>query len=101
MRPLWTSLPLLLASLLHVEGDLRMVLILLTDDVMLCSQYCYRCYAAARLHALLILGYTCPSGKSKETITLAVGESVDFSTQETDTYGKNVKCLVKFKVRKR
>jgi len=61
MRPLWTSLPLLLASLLHVEG------------------------------------YTCPSGKSKETITLAVGESVDFSTQETGTYGKNVKCLVKFK----
>merc|ERR1711934_796493 len=41
--------------------------------------------------------YTCPSGKSKETITLAVGESVDFSTQETDTYGKNVKCVVKFK----
>ena len=55
--------------------------------------------AAARLHALLIPGYTCPSGKSKETITLAVGESVDFSTQETDTYGKNVKCVVKFKVR--
>jgi len=61
MRPLWTSLPLLLASLLHAEG------------------------------------YTCPSGKSKETITLAVGESVDFSTQETDTYGKNVRCQVKFK----
>jgi len=65
MRPLWTSLALLLASLLHVEG------------------------------------YTCPSGKSKETITLAVGESVDFSTQETDTYGKNVKCVVKFKRGKR
>merc|ERR1719174_2110660 len=61
MRPLWTSLALLLVSLLHVEG------------------------------------YTCPSGKSKETITLGVGESVDFSTQETDTYGKNVKCVVKFK----
>jgi len=61
MRPLWSSLALLLVSLLHVEG------------------------------------YTCPSGKSKETITLAVGESVDFSTQETDTYGKNVKCVVKFK----
>jgi len=65
MRPLWTSLPLLLASLLHAEG------------------------------------YTCPSGKSKETITLAVGESVDFSTQETDTYGKNVRCQVKFKRGKR
>jgi len=65
MRPLWTSLALLLASLLHVEG------------------------------------YTCPSGKSKEMITLAVGESVDFSTQETDTYGKNVKCVVKFKRGKR
>jgi len=61
MRPLWSSLALLLVSLLHVEG------------------------------------YTCPSGKSKETITLGVGESVDFSTQETDTYGKNVKCVVKFK----
>jgi len=65
MRPLWTSLALLLASLLHVEG------------------------------------YTCPSGKSKETITLAVGESVDFSTQDTETYGKNVKCVVKFKRGKR
>jgi len=65
MRPLWTSLALLLVSLLHVEG------------------------------------YTCPSGKSKETITLGVGESVDFSTQETDTYGKNVKCVVKFKRGKR
>merc|ERR1712158_289071 len=65
MRPLWTSVALLLASLLHVEG------------------------------------YTCPSGKSKETITLGVGESVDFSTQETDTYGKNVKCVVKFKRGKR
>merc|ERR1719490_496272 len=61
MRPLWSSLALLLVSLLHVEG------------------------------------YTCPSGKSKETITLAVGESVDFSTQETDTYGKNIKRVVKFK----
>merc|ERR1719237_928092 len=65
MRPLWTSLALLLVSLLHVEG------------------------------------YTCPSGKSKETITLGVGESVDFSTQETDSYGKNVKCVVKFKRGKR
>jgi len=65
MRPLWTSVALLLASLLHVEG------------------------------------YTCPSGKSKETITLGVGESVDFSTQETETYGKNVKCVVKFKRGKR
>merc|ERR1711874_491174 len=45
--------------------------------------------------------YTCPSGKSKETITLAVGESVDFSTQENDAYGKNVKCVVKFKRGKR
>merc|ERR1711872_446452 len=44
---------------------------------------------------------SCPSGKSKETITLAVGESVDFSTQETDTYGKNVRCQVKFKRGKR
>merc|ERR1712210_265586 len=42
---------------------------------------------------LHVEGYTCPSGKSKETITLGVGESVDFSTQETDTYGKNVKCV--------
>jgi len=65
MRPLWSSLALLLVSLLHVEG------------------------------------YTCPSGKSKETITLGVGESVDFSTQETDSYGKNVKCVVKFKRGKR
>merc|ERR1712158_80062 len=65
MRPLWTSVALLLASLLHVEG------------------------------------YTCPAGKSKETITLAVGESVDFSTQENDAYGKNVKCVVKFKRGKR
>merc|ERR1712032_124930 len=65
MRPLWTSVALLLASLLHVEG------------------------------------YTCPSGKSKETITLGVGESVDFSTQEAETYGKNVKCVVKFKRGKR
>merc|ERR1712184_155454 len=45
--------------------------------------------------------YTCPSGKSKETITLAVGKSVDFSTQENDAYGKNVKCVVKFKRGKR
>merc|ERR1712110_1274639 len=45
--------------------------------------------------------YTCPAGKSKETITLAVGESVDFSTQENDAYGKNVKCVVKFKRGKR
>merc|ERR1711992_386033 len=34
-------------------------------------------------------------------ITLAVGESVDFSTQENDAYGKNVKCVVKFKRGKR
>ena len=96
MRPLWTSLPLLLASLLHAEGDVRMVLILL---MMSCFAHNIATDAAARLHALLIPGYTCPSGKSKETITLAVGESVDFSTQETDTYGKNVRCQVKFKVR--
>merc|ERR1712210_240194 len=47
---------------------------------------------------LHVEGYTCPSGKSKETITLGVGESVDFSTQETDTYGKNVKCVGKCKL---
>merc|ERR1711974_268872 len=41
--------------------------------------------------------FTCPSGNSKETITLGFGESLGFSTQETDTYGKNVKCVVKFK----
>ena len=52
-------------------------------------------------HAVSIPDYTCPAGKSKETITLAVGESVDFSTQENDAYGKNVKCVVKFKVRAR
>merc|ERR1712193_514545 len=34
-------------------------------------------------------------------ITLAVGESVDFSTQENDAYGKHVKCVVKFKRGKR
>merc|ERR1712002_750564 len=65
MRLIWTSLPLLLASLLHAEG------------------------------------YTCPSGKSKKTITLGVGESVDFSTQDADSYGKNVKCVVKFKKAKK
>merc|ERR1712222_210078 len=53
---------------------------------------------ASLLH---VEGYTCPSGKSKETITLGVGESVDFSTQEAETYGKNVKCVVKFKRGKR
>ena len=97
MRPLWTSLALLLVSLLHVEGDVWMVLIL---SLMMSHPYNIAT-DAARLHALLILGYTCPSGKSKETITLGVGESVDFSTQDTDTYGKNVKCVVKFKVRAR
>merc|ERR1719418_327626 len=65
MRPFWSSLALLLVSLLHVEG------------------------------------YTCPSGKSKKTITLGVGESVDFSTQDADSYGKNVKCVVKFKKAKK
>merc|ERR1711962_1926993 len=44
-----------------------------------------------------VQGYTCPPGKSKKTITLGVGESVDFSTQDADSYGKNVKCVVKFK----
>merc|ERR1719173_298414 len=65
MRPIWTSLALVLASLLHVQG------------------------------------YTCPPGKSKKTITLGVGESVDFSTQDADSYGKNVKCVVKFKKAKK
>merc|ERR1712180_471212 len=65
MRPIWTSLALVLASLWHVQG------------------------------------YTCPPGKSKKTITLGVGESVDFSTQDADSYGKNVKCVVKFKKAKK
>jgi len=65
MRPIWTSLALVLASLLYVQG------------------------------------YTCPPGKSKKTITLGVGESVDFSTQDADSYGKNVKCVVKFKKAKK
>ena len=43
-------------------------------------------------------GYTCPPGESKKTITLGVGESVEFSTQDADSYGQNVKCVVKFKV---
>ena len=97
MRPLWTSLALLLVSLLHVEGDIWMLGLMMSH----CHDIATDAAAAARLHALLIPGYTCPSGKSKETITLGVGESVDFSTQETDTYGKNVKCVVKFKVRAR
>merc|ERR1711962_551855 len=65
MRLIWTSLALVLASLLYVQG------------------------------------YTCPPGKSKKTITLGVGESVDFSTQDADSYGKNVKCVVKFKKAKK
>merc|ERR1712180_296616 len=65
MRPIWTSLALVLASLWLVQG------------------------------------YTCPPGKSKKTITLGVGESVDFSTQDADSYGKNVKCVVKFKKAKK
>merc|ERR1711988_1315422 len=65
MRPIWTSLALVLASLWYVQG------------------------------------YTCPPGKSKKTITLGVGESVDFSTQDADSYGKNVKCVVKFKKAKK
>merc|ERR1712038_1559978 len=65
MRPIWTSLALVLASLWHVQG------------------------------------YTCPPGKSKKTITLGVGESVDFSTQDADSYGKNVKCVVEFKKAKK
>merc|ERR1712107_512474 len=65
MRRIWTSLALVLASLLYVQG------------------------------------YTCPPGKSKKTITLGVGESVDFSTQDADSYGKNVKCVVKFKKAKK
>merc|ERR1712107_618897 len=65
MRRIWTSLALVLASLLYVRG------------------------------------YTCPPGKSKKTITLGVGESVDFSTQDADSYGKNVKCVVKFKKAKK
>merc|ERR1711962_1363171 len=48
-----------------------------------------------------VQGYTCPPGKSKKTITLGVGESVDFSTQDADSYGKNVKCVVKFKKAKK
>merc|ERR1712223_1062214 len=65
MRPIWTSLALVLAPLWLVQG------------------------------------YTCPPGKSKKTITLGVGESVDFSTQDADSYGKNVKCVVKFKKAKK
>merc|ERR1712004_616037 len=38
-----------------------------------------------------VQGYTCPPGKSKKTITLGVGESVDFSTQDADSYGKTAK----------
>merc|ERR1712223_651320 len=49
----------------------------------------------------LVQGYTCPPGKSKKTITLGVGESFDFSTQDADSYGKNVKCVVKFKKAKK
>merc|ERR1712165_151264 len=48
-----------------------------------------------------VQGYTCPPGKSKKTINLGVGESVDFSTQDADSYGKNVKCVVKFKKAKK
>jgi len=47
------------------------------------------------------IGYTCPPGESKKTITLGVGDSVDFSTQDADYYGKNVKCVVKFKKAKK
>merc|ERR1712004_223682 len=43
-----------------------------------------------------VQGYTCPPGKSKKTITLGVGESVDFSTQDADSYGKNAKCELNF-----
>ena len=84
MRPIWTSLALVLASLWHVQGEFV---------------WSFSCKYKKRIScSLWFPGYTCPPGKSKKTITLGVGESVDFSTQDADSYGKNVKCVVKFKV---
>ena len=84
MRPIWTSLALVLASLLYVQGEFV---------------WSFSCKYKKRIScSWWFPGYTCPPGKSKKTITLGVGESVDFSTQDADSYGKNVKCVVKFKV---